>query len=56
MVNIYKENFFKNLQERKSSPDPKNFRDNHQQTFNFFSVFVVIRTLPDYSGAPKVIP
>ena len=56
MVNIYKEKSLKNLQKQKSSPDPENFRYSHQQTINFFSVFAVIRTLPDCSEAPKVIP
>ena len=37
----------------KSFLDPENHQCCHQQQYNFFSIFVDFRTLPDNSGIPK---
>ena len=60
-------NFMRNLLEKKkkeiikkikycrSSPDPENSRCEHQQSLNFFSVFVDFRTFLNASRKPKVV-
>ena len=48
-----KKKIIKRNQVLKNSPDPENYWRGHQQSYNFFLVFVDFRTLPDNSGKPK---
>ena len=50
---LKKKKIIKRNQVLKNSPDPENYWRGHQQSYNFFLVFVDFRTLPDNSGKPK---
>ena len=56
---LYTESFekksLKEIKYSRSSPDPENYWCGHQQSYNFFLVFVNFRTLPDNSRKPKSV-
>ena len=56
---LYTESFEKNslkeIKYSRSSPDPEKYWCSHQQSYNFFLVFVDFRTPPNNSRKPKSV-
>ena len=55
MLNLLKKNSFRKIKYSRSSPDPENSQCDHQQPFNFFSVFADFRRLSDNSWKQKLV-
>ena len=52
---LYAKKFIKKIKCSRRSPDSENSRCDHQQPYNFFSIFGDFRTFSDYSGKPKLV-
>ena len=50
-----KKKFIKKIKYSRRSPDSENSRCDHQQPYNFFSIFADFRIFSDYSGKPKLV-